>query len=67
MHLSIALADYENFGVISDKELFFIFEKYKCEKELDEFAPHPTSISSIEEEAEHLSIEDLMEEDEEEF
>ncbi len=34
-HLSIALADFPNFDSISDKELYFIFEKYRCEKELD--------------------------------
>ena len=34
-HLSIALSDYSNFDGISDKELFFILEKYRCEKELD--------------------------------
>lgn len=34
-HLSIALSDFPNFDSISDKELYFIFEKYRCEKELD--------------------------------
>lgn len=34
-HLSIALADFPNFDSISDKELYFILEKYRCEKELD--------------------------------
>lgn len=34
-HLSLALADYPNFDGISDKELYFIIEKYRCEKELD--------------------------------
>lgn len=34
-HLSLALADYPKFDGISDKELYFILEKYRCEKELD--------------------------------
>jgi hypothetical protein len=34
-HLSIALSDYSNFDGISDKEFYFILEKYRCEKELD--------------------------------
>ena len=34
-HLSLALAEYPNFDGISDKEFYFILEKYRCEKELD--------------------------------
>ena len=34
-HLSLALSDYQRFDGVSDKEFYFLLEKYRCEKELD--------------------------------
>lgn len=64
-HLAIALADFPNFDGISDKELFFVLEKYRCEKELDISTP----ITSDDEIDELLkgSIEDEDLIDEEDF
>lgn len=46
-HISIALSDYTSVDLISDKELKFLLEKYKCEKELDMIIPHSTDINDI--------------------
>lgn len=65
-HLSIALADYEGkYDGISDKQLFFLFEKYKCEKELDISTHIATDdISAIIADGMNLSFTNLEDEDE---
>lgn len=35
MHIGIALSDYPDISVISDKEFKFALEKYKVQKEID--------------------------------
>lgn len=64
-HLSLALADYSNFDGISDKELYFILEKYRCEKELD-MTPisSDADLDEIYKDAMDLNSKDLFEEDE---
>lgn len=61
-HLAIALSDYIDFYGISDKELFFIIDKYRCEKELDILPSPPEDIyrDSLD-----LSIDNLTNEDDE--
>lgn len=34
-HIALALREYNNFDGISNKELFYLLDKYRCEKELD--------------------------------
>lgn len=67
-HLSIALADFPNFDGISDKELFFVLEKYRCEKELD-LTPimSDQELTEIYKDAQDLNVEDLLDEEDDEF
>lgn len=58
-HLSIALQDYLNLDIISDKELLYLLEKYECEKELD---LNPTDINKVIDEGLNLDINDLYDE-----
>lgn len=58
-HLSIALQDYVNLDIISDKELFYLLEKYECEKELD---LNPTDINKIIDEGMNLDVNDIYDE-----
>lgn len=55
LHLSLMLAEYPNFDSLSDKELVFLINKYKCEKDLD-FSPshNETEIERIIREAQDL-------------
>jgi len=62
-HLSLALADYnKNFDGISDKELYFIFEKYRCEKELD---TNPSELDMIIKDG--MNLDTNLEDDEEDY
>lgn len=42
-HLSFILQDYPSFDNLPDKELSFLADKYKCEKDLDFSPPHNES------------------------
>jgi len=66
-HLSIALSEYSNFDGISDKELYFILEKYKCEIELDHIIPHDEAIDRVIEEGTDFDklVNDILNEDDE--
>lgn len=63
-HLSLALSDYPKFDGISDKEFYFILEKYRCEKELD-MTPITSDedIDQIYKSAMNLEIDSFDEED----
>lgn len=37
-HIALALHEYNNFDGISNRELFYLLDKYRCEKELDMLA-----------------------------
>lgn len=47
VHLELALSDYQEPFWLSDKEIYFALEKYRCEKELDIEIPHSTDINDI--------------------
>ena len=65
-HLSMALSDYgKSFDSISDKELYYIFEKYKCMKELDVDFGVSDDISDILKDGMNLDIN--IEDEEEDF
>lgn len=65
-HLFMALSDYgKSFDSISDKELYFIFEKYKCMKELDLDFGVSEDISAIIKDGMNLDIN--IEDEEEDF
>lgn len=66
-HISLALADFPHFDGISDKELFFVLEKYRCERELDITTPMTSDeeLIKIYKDSEDLNIEDLLDEDDE--
>lgn len=67
-HLTLAFADYVNIEGLSDKEVYYLLEKYKCVKELD-LGIHSTSTKKDLDEiiagAENLNVEDLMDEEDE--
>lgn len=62
-HLSIALSDFPNFDSISDKELYFIFERYRCEKELDILPASDSEIDELYKDSFSIEDEDLFDED----
>jgi hypothetical protein len=66
-HLTLAFSDYKSIDGISDKEIYFLLEKYRCEKELDIEIPHDSSIEQIMEDAKNLTMENIYQDEEEEF
>lgn len=66
-HLSLAFSDYASIDGISDKEILFLLDKYKYEKELDIEIQHDASIDRIIEEGQNLSITNLYDIDEEDL
>lgn len=67
-HLVTAFSDYtsfEHFDGVSDKELFYLLEKYVCEIELDMIAS-PEELEKIVKDAEKLTRGFPYDEDEEE-
>jgi hypothetical protein len=63
--LSIALSDYLNFDGISDKEFYFILEKYRCEKELDTTPlTKEEDLDQIYKESMNLTSDDLYDDEE---
>lgn len=63
-HIHLALSEYDNFYGISDKELYYIFNKYRCEKELD-ILPDISCTDDIYKDSMNLNIEDILNEDDE--
>ena len=63
-HLAIALADYPNFDGISDKQLYFILEKYRCAKKLDMDITHIEDIDEIIHDGMNLGTDDYLDEEE---
>lgn len=53
-HIATALADYTVIEGISDKELYYILEKYRCTIELDISIPHDRDIDDLLREAQDI-------------
>lgn len=67
-HLALALADYPDVSVISDKELIFAFEKYQTERSLDiNNLASDEWVEKIREDGEHLFDKQTDEWEEEEL
>lgn len=63
LHLGIALDGYGNIENVTDKELLFALQKYSTERELNDSIPHRENVEDIIEDANHLSIEDIYDEE----
>ena len=65
-HIAIATSDFSSLAGISDKEFYYMLEKYVCEKELD-ITPsiYEKDIDKIYKESLNLNIDDLINEDDE--
>ncbi len=64
MHLSTALDGYHDFWGITDKELVFALQKYKAKLEMDVPYTEGEELEKIIEEGMHLSLSDVLGEDE---
>lgn len=66
-HISLALSEYPNFDGISDKEFYFILEKYRCEKELDMNIASDADVESIINDSRNLTLENLLDDEDEDY
>ena len=63
-HITLALEEYSKDTWVSDKELYFAIEKYRCEKELDTTPLiRQEEVDEIYNDSMNLSIEDLLDEE----
>lgn len=64
-HMATSLHGYHDIWGVPDKELLYALEKYKIQLELDETPiTEGKQLKKIEEDAMHLSLDDLLEESE---
>ncbi len=63
-HLATALADYNDFWGISDKELLFALQKYKAKLEMDVPYTEGEELDRIIEGGMHISLSEILEEEE---